>query len=87
MDGCGILSFDILGPYFFRGINVIVTVIYECYVEIVNNYLHSELQRLRVYDCELWFWQPLTRRRYEPYHVYFNVCSQENVSESCDFAQ
>jgi len=54
---CGVASFGILGPYFCEKNNVTVTVTSERYVEMLNNFLPTELQRLQVHDKNLWFQQ------------------------------
>lgn len=52
-----VTSFGILGPYFFKEKNVTVTVTFERYEEMLNNFLSAELQRLGVHDHDLWFQQ------------------------------
>ena len=47
----------IVGPYFFEEEGATVTVTSERYVEMLRNFLHPQLQSLRVNMEEMWFQQ------------------------------
>lgn len=54
---CGIGNIGIVGPYFFEEGGTTVTVTSARYVEMLNNFLRPQLERLRVNMREMWFQQ------------------------------
>lgn len=54
---CSVAAFGILGPYFFEEDGRTVTVTSQRYLEMLQNFLPAELQRLGVQNNDLWFQQ------------------------------
>jgi len=54
---CCISKLGIVGPYFFEEEGIAVTVTSARYVEMLNNFLRSELERRQVNIRDIWFQQ------------------------------
>jgi len=54
---CRVLKVGIVGSYFFKEGEIAVSVTSARYVDMLNNFLHPELQKRGVNMREMWFQQ------------------------------